>query len=72
MRVVKALEQHLLAPDMVEVAIEAFRAERQVIARDRAKVRAAQERGWPMRSASSSGILKSSKPVATRQLWRRS
>jgi site-specific DNA recombinase len=43
-RVLKALEQHLLAPDMVEAAIEAFRAERQALARDRVKIRAARER----------------------------
>ena len=43
-RVLKTLEQHLLAPNMVEVAIEAFRAERQALAQERARSRAARER----------------------------
>jgi hypothetical protein len=44
LRVVKAVEQHLLAPDMVEAAIEAFRAERQALSRERARNRALRER----------------------------
>ena len=43
-RVLRALEQRLLAPDLVEVAIEAFRAERQALASNRVKVRATAER----------------------------
>ena len=53
-RVLKALEYRLFAPDMVAVAIEAFRAERQALARNRG---ATLERRLVEAESSSSGII---------------
>ena len=43
-RVLAALRRHLLSPEMVEIAVESYRAERERLAREQAKTRAESDR----------------------------